>query len=310
MKMNEQNTVPNFLTTDYRGMKRVCRRCKKESHFKASRRTHGTVDCSARRSYSAVAGLPAEDFPVLPGTSKETAKADLAGTASRQLPQEVRWSLAVDDLFASDSEDLVVDERTAEAEEESMKLAEKAQEPGDGKRTPELTGQPCRRLKRAAPKRALAPDKLAAMGSFEDYREGARVGAASKKDMQSAVRGGVQHVVGVFWTRYGGGGCRWGDGAQLAPRRGGQHGAAVRRRQGARPGWENWEAGDGLGCLGLTAGDASPNVLHGYGVNTCCNRCRLKGASQTRYRDTGAAGRDARDFSRTVWFSVERLHNL
>ncbi|CAN7978263.1 unnamed protein product, partial [Ixodes persulcatus] len=99
MEMKEQNPVPNFLriggyrvTCDYTGMKRVCRRCKKEGHFKAQcteeyctrcacfghatetcaagcrwcDAAHATVDCSARRSYSAVAGLSAEDFPALP----------------------------------------------------------------------------------------------------------------------------------------------------------------------------------------------------------------------------------------------------
>ncbi|KAG0431920.1 hypothetical protein HPB47_021331 [Ixodes persulcatus] len=45
-----------------------------------------------------------------------------------------------------------------------------------------VTGQPCRRLKRAAPKRALAPDKLAAMGNaFQLYITRTSSGQSPKK---------------------------------------------------------------------------------------------------------------------------------
>ncbi|KAG0410942.1 hypothetical protein HPB47_011945 [Ixodes persulcatus] len=99
MEMKEANPLPNFLrvashraTFDYRGLKRVCRRCRQEGHVRAQcttgycdrcgvfghptedctancRRcggTHATVDCTAKRSYSSmVAGNYATDFPTL-----------------------------------------------------------------------------------------------------------------------------------------------------------------------------------------------------------------------------------------------------
>ncbi|CAN8025400.1 unnamed protein product, partial [Ixodes persulcatus] len=99
MEMKEANPLPNFLrvaghraTFDYRGLKRVCRRCRQEGHVRAQcttgycdrcgvfghptedctancRRcggTHATVDCTAKRSYSSmVAGNYATDFPAL-----------------------------------------------------------------------------------------------------------------------------------------------------------------------------------------------------------------------------------------------------
>ncbi|KAG0427843.1 hypothetical protein HPB47_025130 [Ixodes persulcatus] len=109
MEMKEANPLPNFLrvadhraTFDYRGLKRVCRRCRQEGHVRAQcttgycdrcgvfghptegctancttvqqRRcggTHATVDCTAKRSYSSmVAGNNATEFPALdPGNA-------------------------------------------------------------------------------------------------------------------------------------------------------------------------------------------------------------------------------------------------
>ncbi|KAG0440344.1 hypothetical protein HPB47_016320 [Ixodes persulcatus] len=91
MEMKEANPLPNFLrvaghraTFDYRGLKRVCRRCRQEGHVRAQcttgyilrplRRcggTHATADCTAKRSYSSmVVGNYATDFPALdPGNA-------------------------------------------------------------------------------------------------------------------------------------------------------------------------------------------------------------------------------------------------
>ncbi|KAG0434393.1 hypothetical protein HPB47_019138 [Ixodes persulcatus] len=111
MEMKEANPLPNFLrvaghraTFDYRGLKRVCRRCRQEGHVRAQcttgycdrcgvfgpptegctascRRcggTHATVDCTAKRSYSSmVAGNYATDFPALdPGNSTSPVAAE------------------------------------------------------------------------------------------------------------------------------------------------------------------------------------------------------------------------------------------
>ncbi|KAM7285190.1 translation initiation factor IF-2-like [Ixodes scapularis] len=104
MEMKEANPLPNFLrvaghraTFDYRGLKRVCRRCRQEGHVRAQCTTgycdrcgvfghptegctancgrcggtHATVDCTAKRSYSSmVTGNYATDFPALdPGNA-------------------------------------------------------------------------------------------------------------------------------------------------------------------------------------------------------------------------------------------------
>ncbi|KAM7298033.1 translation initiation factor IF-2-like [Ixodes scapularis] len=104
MEMKEANPLPNFLrvaghraTFDYRGLKRVCRRCRQEGHVRAQCTTgycdrcgvfghptegctancgrcggtHATVDCTAKRSYSSmVTGNHATDFPALdPGNA-------------------------------------------------------------------------------------------------------------------------------------------------------------------------------------------------------------------------------------------------
>ncbi|KAM7310345.1 hypothetical protein ISCGN_007253 [Ixodes scapularis] len=99
MEVKEANPLPNFLrvaghraTFDYRGLKRVCRRCRPEGHVRAQcttgycdhcgvfghptggctancRRcggTHATVDCTAKRSYSSMVAVNyATDFPAL-----------------------------------------------------------------------------------------------------------------------------------------------------------------------------------------------------------------------------------------------------
>ncbi|KAM7280936.1 hypothetical protein ISCGN_006151, partial [Ixodes scapularis] len=103
MEMKESTPVPNFLrvsghraTFDYRGLKRVCRRCQQEGHLKAACNVpycarcaafghdtvgcaagcgrcgaaHATVDCTQRRSYSAVAGCGQDDFPALTPASQ------------------------------------------------------------------------------------------------------------------------------------------------------------------------------------------------------------------------------------------------
>lgn len=106
--MNEQNPVPNFLrvsghraTFDYRNVSKVCRRCRKEGHFRtqckeeycercssfghttvacssACRRcgdAHATADCVNRRSYSAAArGLAADpvNVPLVPQSAPVT----------------------------------------------------------------------------------------------------------------------------------------------------------------------------------------------------------------------------------------------
>ncbi|KAG0435320.1 hypothetical protein HPB47_018564 [Ixodes persulcatus] len=111
MEMKEANLLLNFLraaghraTFDYRGLKRVCRRCRQEGHVRAQcttgycdrcgvfghptegctascRRcggTHATVDCTAKRSYSSmVAGNYACDFPALdPGNATSPVAAE------------------------------------------------------------------------------------------------------------------------------------------------------------------------------------------------------------------------------------------
>ncbi|KAG0415820.1 hypothetical protein HPB47_007006 [Ixodes persulcatus] len=93
MEMKESTPVPNFLrvsghraTFDYRGLTRVCRSCQQEDHLKAACNVpyctrcaagcvrcgaaHATVDCTQRRSYSAVAGCGQDDFPALTPASQ------------------------------------------------------------------------------------------------------------------------------------------------------------------------------------------------------------------------------------------------
>ncbi|CAN7976192.1 unnamed protein product, partial [Ixodes persulcatus] len=100
MEMRDSNPVPNFLriaghraTFDYRGIRRVCRRCHQEGHFKAACKTeycnrcatfghategcttdcgrcgasHATVDCTSRRSYASAVTrqVSLNDFPAL-----------------------------------------------------------------------------------------------------------------------------------------------------------------------------------------------------------------------------------------------------
>ncbi|CAN7948583.1 unnamed protein product [Ixodes hexagonus] len=106
MEMKESDPVPNFLrvggqraTFDYRGIKRVCRRCRGEGHIRANCTTeycdrcavfghategctvscrrcggsHATVDCAVRRSYSSmVSGTASSEFPPLPPPGNTT----------------------------------------------------------------------------------------------------------------------------------------------------------------------------------------------------------------------------------------------
>ncbi|KAM7313200.1 uncharacterized protein ISCGN_003082 [Ixodes scapularis] len=132
MKMKEDNPIPNFariagyrVTFDYRGLVRVCRRCKKEGHFRAQctaeycsrcaifghngstctescRRCgagHDTVDCTSRRSYGSVTQETIMDFPPLAtrssssGMRQEGHEGDSSG-APRQPPPEKALSAA------------------------------------------------------------------------------------------------------------------------------------------------------------------------------------------------------------------------
>ncbi|KAG0415601.1 hypothetical protein HPB47_007217 [Ixodes persulcatus] len=132
MKMKEDNPVPNFariagyrVIVDYRGLVRVCRRCKKEGHFKTQctaeycsrcaifghdgstctescRRCgagHATVDCTSRRSYASVTQQTMMDFPPLatrPSSSsmrQEGHEGDSSG-APMQPPPEKATSAA------------------------------------------------------------------------------------------------------------------------------------------------------------------------------------------------------------------------
>ncbi|CAN8006310.1 unnamed protein product [Ixodes hexagonus] len=106
MEMKESDPVPNFLrvgghraTFDYRGIKRVCRRCRGEGHIRANCTTeycdrcavfghategctvscrrcggsHATVDCAVQRSYSSmVSGTALSEFLPLPPPGNTT----------------------------------------------------------------------------------------------------------------------------------------------------------------------------------------------------------------------------------------------
>ncbi|KAH7940274.1 hypothetical protein HPB52_022594 [Rhipicephalus sanguineus] len=98
MDMRLENPLPNFArvgghraTFEYRGVRRLCRRCNQEGQFKApcdtphcarcgvfGRRTdtctepcrrcggaHASVDCTARKSYSMAAAMDVDEFPAL-----------------------------------------------------------------------------------------------------------------------------------------------------------------------------------------------------------------------------------------------------
>ncbi|KAG0438959.1 hypothetical protein HPB47_016798 [Ixodes persulcatus] len=105
----ESTPVPNFLrasghraTFDYRGLKRVCRRCQQEGHLKAACNApycarcaagcgrcgaaDATVDCTQRRSYSAVAGCGPDDFPALTPASQTPKSQDRPPTAPSPPP--------------------------------------------------------------------------------------------------------------------------------------------------------------------------------------------------------------------------------
>lgn len=115
MEMKEATPVPNFLrvsghraTFDYRGLRRVCRRCQREGHIKAACNVpyctrcaafghdsagcaagcgrcgaaHATVDCTQRRTYSSVAGQSPDEFPALTSTPRDGPPATPAPAAS------------------------------------------------------------------------------------------------------------------------------------------------------------------------------------------------------------------------------------
>ncbi|CAN7940960.1 unnamed protein product [Ixodes hexagonus] len=116
----ESDPVPNFLrvgghraTFDYRGIKRVCRRCRGEGHIRANCTTeycdrcavfghategctvscrrcggsHATVDCAVRRSYSSmVSGTASSEFPPLPPPGNTTRAPPPTPDAEREAP--------------------------------------------------------------------------------------------------------------------------------------------------------------------------------------------------------------------------------
>ncbi|CAN7941956.1 unnamed protein product [Ixodes hexagonus] len=120
MEMKESDPVPNFLrvgghraTFDYRGIKRVCRRCRGEGHIRANCTTeycdrcavfghategctvscrrcggsHATVDCAVRRSYSSmVSGTASSEFPPLPPPGNTTRAPPPTPDAEREAP--------------------------------------------------------------------------------------------------------------------------------------------------------------------------------------------------------------------------------
>ncbi|KAG0428791.1 hypothetical protein HPB47_024242 [Ixodes persulcatus] len=115
IEMKEATPVPNFFrvsghraTFDYRGLRRVCRRCQWEGHIKAACNVpyctlcatfghdfarcavgcgrcgaaHATVDCTQRRTYSSVAGRSLNEFPALASTPREGPPATPSPAAS------------------------------------------------------------------------------------------------------------------------------------------------------------------------------------------------------------------------------------
>lgn len=118
MEMKLDNPLPNFLriagqraTFEYRGVRRVCRRCNLEGHYKAQCTTphcercatfghatngctsdcrrcggaHATVDCTARKLYSTVTAAPSShEFPALPSRERHGNDTDSSEVPSSQ----------------------------------------------------------------------------------------------------------------------------------------------------------------------------------------------------------------------------------
>ncbi|KAH7961485.1 hypothetical protein HPB52_009366 [Rhipicephalus sanguineus] len=115
MDMRLENPLPNFArvgghraTSEYRGVRRLCRRCNLEGHIKAQcdtshcarygvfghrtdtctnlcRRcggTHASVDCTARKTYSMAAAMDVDEFPTL-GKAPATGQTQRRSTTLR-----------------------------------------------------------------------------------------------------------------------------------------------------------------------------------------------------------------------------------
>ncbi|KAH6919660.1 hypothetical protein HPB50_029352 [Hyalomma asiaticum] len=122
MDMMSDNPLPNFAqvsghraTFEYRGMRRLCRRCNLEGHIRAQcdapycvrcgvfgHRTdtytaacrrcggaHASVDCTARKSYSMAAAIEVDEFPILGRTpATEQSRLTTLHRAKRPMPRD------------------------------------------------------------------------------------------------------------------------------------------------------------------------------------------------------------------------------
>ncbi|XP_072143436.1 uncharacterized protein [Dermacentor andersoni] len=123
MNMKHDNPLPNFArvsghraTFEYRGVRRLCRRCSQEGHYKAQCETpfcrrcgifghpeetcslacrrcggaHASVDCTARKSYS-MAAMEVDDFPPL-GRAPEAERTQRKFTPLKAAPRSLQRS--------------------------------------------------------------------------------------------------------------------------------------------------------------------------------------------------------------------------